>query len=348
MTSVGLISLRRVHFSCPSCGLGGYPLDDLLGVDGFLSKQARRVVCFIAGNNSFAWTESILREVCGWSISDELIRHVCYRAGERIEQWLDSDEQAYQQFIAAAGQIEVEIDAAKVNTVAGWRDMKMVIFAKREAGEKATPEQWAKRDLPAPTARMAFAKIEEVEQFSKRTGDWMTRLAVIDTNDVTVLADGAEWIWNLAKENFPFAFEVLDVFHVIEHLGTAAKKVHGEGSSAAQQWQEQTRQKVLQDGWWGLCERVGATLTEQGEKTRAAMEELLGYFSKHTSRMNYCARLYGGRTIGSGMVEGAAKNLIGKRLKQTKARWLVENVQKMAVLCCSHYSDTWTAYWTAA
>ena len=78
------------------------------------------------------------------------------------------------------------------------------------------------------------------------------------------------------------------------------------------------------------------------------MEELLGYFSKHTSRMNYCARLYAGRTIGSGMVEGAAKNLIGKRLKQTKARWRVENVQRMAVLCCSHYSDTWTPYWTAA
>jgi hypothetical protein len=348
MTSVGLISLLRVYFFCLSCELGSYPLDDVLGLDGFLSKQARRVVCFIACNNSFAWTEEILGEACGWSISDELIRQTCYREGERIERWLDGDEAAYQQFIAAAGQIEVEIDAATVNTVEGWRDVKICIFAKREPGEKATPEKWAKRDLPAPTSRMAFAKIEEAEQFRKRTGDWMGRLQVIDTTAVSVLGDGAEWIWNLARECFPFAFEVLDIFHVLEHLGTAAKKLYGEGSDEARQWQEQTRHKVLQDGWWGLCERVGQTLVEQGEPAREPLEELLGYCSKHTSRMNYCARLYAGRTIGSGMVEGAAKNLIGKRLKQNKAQWRVENVQRMAVLCCSHYSDTWTVYWTAA
>jgi hypothetical protein len=348
MTAVGPISLSRVYFCCPCCALGSYPLDDLLGLDGFLSKQARRVVCFIASNNSFAKTHDILDEVCGWSISDELIRHVCYREGQRIEQWLDSDEQAYQRFIAAAGQIEVEIDAAKVNTVAGWRDMKIVIFVVREPGKMATPEQWAKRDLPAPAARMAFARIEEVEQFSKRTGEWLARLQVIDTASVSVLGDGAEWIWNLARENFPFAFEVLDIYHVIEHLATAAKGLHGDGSVEAKQWQEQTRHKVLQDGWWGLCERIGQTLLEQGEATREPLEEMLGYFSKHTSRMNYCARLYAGRTIGSGMVEGACKNLIGKRLKQTKARWVVENVQRMAVLCCAHYSDTWAEYWTAA
>jgi hypothetical protein len=348
MTAVGLITLTRVYFFCPCCKLGGYPLDALLGLAGFLSKQARRVACFIACNNSFAWTRDILKTACGWFVSDEQLRHTCYREGERIEAWLDGEEQAYQQFLAAAGQIEVEIDAAKVNSVDGWHDIKIGIFAKREPGAKATPEKWEKRDLPKPTARMAFAKIEEATDFRKRCRDWMDRLGVIDTSKVTVLGDGAEWIWNLAAESFPFAFEVLDIFHAIEHFGTAAKQMHGEKSPAAEQWQDETLQKVLQDGWYGLCETIGKTLTEQGEKVRGPMEEMIVYFSKHLSRMNYCARLYAGRTIGSGMVEGAAKNLIGKRLKQTKARWVVANVEKMAVLCCSHYSDTWPLYWTAA
>jgi hypothetical protein len=348
MTSIGPISLSRVYFSCTCCDLGGYPLDDFLGLDGLLSKQARRVACFIAVNNSFAWTEAILEQSCGWSVSDEALRHVCYREGKRIADWLDADEQAYQHFLKAAGQIEVEIDAAKVNSVDGWRDIKIGIFVKREPGEKVTPDKWEKRDLPAPAARMAFAQIEEAEDFGKRCRDWADRLGVIDTSKVSVLGDGAEWIWNLAKESFPFAFEVLDVFHAIEHLGKAAKRLHGEGSDEAKQWQDQAQEKVLQDGWWGLCEQVGKALTEQGEKAREPLEELLGYFSKHSSRMSYCARLYAGRTIGSGMVEGACKNLIGKRLKQTKARWLVANVERMAVLCCSHYSDTWTLYWTAA
>ena len=194
---------------------------------------------------------------------------------------------------------------------------------------------------------MAFAKIEEASDFGKRCSDWADRLGMIDTSKASVLGDGAEWIWNLAKANFPNACEVLDVFHAIEHLGKAAKSLHGEGSDEAKQWQDEARQKVLRDGWWGLCEQIGKTLTER-EEARDTMEELTGYFVKHTNRMNYCARLYAGRTIGSGMVEGAAKNLIGKRLKQTKALWVVVNVERMAVLCSSHYSDTWALYWTAA
>ena len=45
------------------------------------------------------------------------------------------------------------------------------------------------------------------------------------------------------------------------------------------------------------------------------------------------------------MVEGAAKNMIGKRLKQNNARWKEARVNRMAELCCTFYSDNWTEYW---
>jgi hypothetical protein len=347
MTAVGLITLARVYFCCSPCATSGYHADNLLGLDGFLSKQARRILCFIATNNSFAWTRDILEQACGWSVCDELIRHICYREGSRIEQWLDFTEKPYQVFCDAQGHVEVEIDAAKVNTTDGWRDVKICIFAKREPGEKATPEQWAKRDLPAPEARMAFARIEEAEDFGPRCADWAQRLQVIDTNQVSVLADGAEWIWNLSAKHFPGAFEVLDVYHGLERLGTAARQIHTEGDKA-QTWQDDALMELLRDGWAGLCDKVAKTFQEQGEAAREATEGLIGYFAKYTGRLNYCLRLYTGRTIGSGMVEGAAKNMIGKRLKQTKALWKVKNVERMAVLCTSHYSETRPLYWTAA
>ena len=41
--------------------------------------------------------------------------------------------------LKAVGHVEVEIDATKLNTTEGWRDIKICIFAKREAGEPATP-----------------------------------------------------------------------------------------------------------------------------------------------------------------------------------------------------------------
>jgi hypothetical protein len=347
MTALGGVRLSRVYFRCPGCQTGEYAADGVLGLDGSLSTRARRLVCFFAAQGSFARASACLKEACGWTLSDETIRLACYQQAGRIEARVDADERAYRGFLDAAGEVELQIDAAKVNTTDGWRDMKIVIYAKREPGAPATPEQWDTRSLPGPTARVALARVEEAEQFGERLADWAQRLE-IDTAQASVLGDGAEWIWNLSERHMPGARQCLDVYHGSEHLSDAGKAVHGEKSEEAKEWLHEARLGLLRDGWWGLCERVGRTLQERGEQAREAMEEVLGYFSKHTNRVNYCARLYAGEAIGSGMVEGACKNVIGKRLKQTAARWELGNVQKMAVLCSCCYSDFWAPYWTAA
>jgi len=330
--------------------LSRYAADDLLGIDGLLTFQARRLVCFAATGCSFARAELTLLELCGWSLSDEAIRHACYKEAEKIRQRLDTDEAMYQPFQQAAGNTEFQFDAAKVNTIEGWRDMKIGIFAKREAAQPATPAEWHTRELPKPTARVAFTDIEKSCVFTATVGEYVERLHIIDTSCVDVLADGAEYNWTIAQEQLPGCRQTLDHWHGMEHVGTAARAVYGEGTLEALAFLEATRQALLQDGWWGLCEKVGQVLDlPEGEKHRQAMEQLLCFFSKQTGRLNYCLQLYKGRPIGSGMVEGACKNVIGKRLKQTKTPWREENVERMAVLCCLAYSDgMWAQYWTAA
>jgi len=348
MTALGLVTLRRAYFRCPGCGLGEYTLDEPLGLDGLLSKQARRLVSLAATQQSFARAAAVLEELCGWSISDEAIRRARYREADAVGQWQERHEAAYQAFVNAPGRIELQVDAGKVNTLEGWRDMKIAIYAKREAGPPATPAEWGTRVLPQPRARVAFARVEGAEAFGLRLADWTGRLRV-DTSQVSVLGDGAEWIWNLADEHVAGAKQILDVYHGCERLATAGRRLHGEGTAAFDAWLAEARGRLLADGWGGVCEQAGRALAGPlGEAAREPVEEMLGYFSKHTHRLNYCARLYAGQAIGSGMVEGACKNVIGKRLKQTAARWRLENVQKMAVLCCCSYSDTWALYWTAA
>jgi hypothetical protein len=41
-------------------------------------------------------------------------------------------------------------------------------------------------------------------------------------------------------------------------------------------------------------------------------------------------------------------NLIGVRLKQTWAKWKLERLNRMTVLCSSRYSDHWEDYWNNA
>ena len=103
------------------------------------------------------------------------------------------------------------------------------------------------------------------------------------------------------------------------------------------------------DGWYGIQEHVGRTFGGAvSEAGRAALERMVGYLANHSPRLNYRHRLARGEPIGSGLIEGACKQVIGKRMKQTGARWTVANAGRMAELCCLTYSDQWADYWLAA
>ena len=180
MTALGAIVLWRTYFSCNSCGLGGYAADRVLGVEGFLTRQATRLICLLGGQNSFAVTERLLSECCGWTISDERIRQACQAESPRIASFRADSPTVAKAFADAPGDVEFQTDAAKVNTTEGWRDMKIGIFARRERGEPSTPADWDKRHLPAPTTRFAFAAIQTINDFAARWREWAVRLEIED------------------------------------------------------------------------------------------------------------------------------------------------------------------------
>ncbi len=71
------------------------------------------------------------------------------------------------------------------------------------------------------------------------------------------------------------------------------------------------------------------------------------YLQPHTNPLNDADRLAVGLSIGTGQIEGACRNLIGRRLKQTEAKWRVRLVSRMAGLCtlCNNmYSNQWNRY----
>jgi hypothetical protein len=197
--------------------------------------------------------------------------------------------------------------------------------------------------------RIAFAGIESIDLFAPRWAEWKRRLGIVSPASISVLGDGAEWIWDHAQVQFPGASGLLDIYHASTYISDAAKALHGEGTPKAKTWLDEGRQALLADGWWGICQHIGATLAiDHSPERHQAVAGLTNYLAKHLDHLNYRLRLHQGKSIGSGMVEGAAKNLIGKRLKQTGARWNVENANKMGELCCLNYSSQWIAYWTAA
>jgi chaperonin cofactor prefoldin len=199
------------------------------------------------------------------------------------------------------------------------------------------------------STRSAFASIEEKDLFQKQVNAFRSRLRVGSTGDISALGDGAEWIWNIYSEVLGKVRECLDVFHALGHLSETGKALYKEGSEDYKQWQEVTKWELLESGFEKIEKRLDTLEKEtQGNDEQESLRKLRGYLENHRERLCYRERLAEGRAIGSGQVEGACKSMIGRRLKQTGARWRVDRLNEMAVLCSVHYSDLWEKYWMQA
>jgi len=349
LTAAGKVRLRRVYFVCRHCGIGEHPLDERLGVNGSLSLQAQRMLCLAGASWSFDCAARNLRELCGLVVSDNWIRQVCQGQAVQMERWRASSGQERAGFQGASGEVEFSTDGTCVNTWEGWREMRVGIFCKRMRGESASVANWDRRHLPAPEVRVAFAAVEDSHQFGRRWGQWASRLGIKDTSQVTVLADGAAWIWEQSELHFAGAEGVLDIYHALEHLGKTAQELYGEGTRKAEQWLAGGRTALLAGGWEGIRQYISRCRRGiRDKRRRKSLDRLEDYLRKHRKRLNYPQRLAEGRAIGSGQVEGACKHMIGRRLKQTGARWQVSRANRMAILCAMLYSHNWDTYWATS
>jgi Uncharacterised protein family (UPF0236) len=346
LTAAGDIRLQRLYLVCPRCGLSRYPLDDRLGISGFVSPHARKLLCLAGASWSFAAAAEHLAEFCGLRTCDQTIRAVCYEEAGLLAGWLHKDKAAGARFAAAPGDIEFQTDGTMVNTWESWREMRLGVFAKRQRGPAATADEWDTRRLPPPHARVLFAGIETAEQFGPRIRRWAGRLGIGQTREISVLGDGAEWIRNQTHKQLPGAKLLLDIYHSCEHLAEGAKALYGEGTAEVDRWVEAARRALLQEGAGGVQAFVTAERAAvRSPRKREALREMAGYFERRADSLGYAERLALGQSIGSGLVEGACKQVIGRRMKQTGARWRIRRANRMATLCCTFHGDTWTPYW---
>ena len=138
LTAVGPVTLARRYFACPACGQGDFGADRILGVDGYVTRGACRMACLLGVQRSFEKAEVALLEVAGWDLDDNTIRQLCHATAARASSTRERRDTA-EAFARADGDLELQIDAGKVNTPSGWRDVKVAVFARREPGEPITP-----------------------------------------------------------------------------------------------------------------------------------------------------------------------------------------------------------------
>lgn len=352
MTSVGVIRVDRRYWQCPCGAPGSYAADDVLGLTGRISKAVQKHACRLAADVSFAKASEHLREMLGVSLAVETLRTSVETHGRAMAEFQPKDEVSAKVFREAKGEVEVAVDAGKVNTrEEGWKDLKIAVISKRESGEPASPDQWQDDRLPAPTATLSCAMIAKSKVFRRAWSPALRKLGVSNFAAVHGLGDGASWIWKSFDRALPGCIQTLDIFHASQRVNRCAEKIFGMETAEAKTAFEQGRGMLIKDGWKGISTWVGELLGVEDavecERRRPATEKLVTYFAKHVGRLNYRDRLAKGRAIGSGAVEGAAKTQ-GLRLKARGARWRKKNVRPISSLVCVRNSIQWESYWLAA
>ncbi len=350
MTAIGKITITRSYRTCPTCKDSEFPADATLGLDSGFTRLARQRICYVGIDNSFDRGEYSLKLLTGWSVSPETIRRISHAESKECRKSKSKRLNVAANFRKASGNWELQIDAGKVNTDTGWRDVKVATFAVREPAKPCTSEDFGQRDLPKPSVRDVVAAIEPADEFGLRCQSEAERIGLPDVKKLTILGDGAEWIWNLSNERFPGAEQNLDVYHATEYLGDLARAGFNADTTAAKKWQDRGQVALVADGWTGVCEFVNATTNELYNRSalEAAYPRVANYLSGHQDRMKYSARLRRGASIGSGMIEGAIKQLVARRIKQTGAQWKTEHVSPFVELISLGQAEDWDAYWSAA
>jgi len=167
---------------------------------------------------------------------------------------------------------------------------------------------------------------------------------------IVCLMDGDRALWEKAKAliqtvGVPILC-ILDVFHVLEYLWSAAYCFHAEGSRDAEAFVTDRLRRLLHGevGYVIGGLRQMQTKHKFGKSKRQQLSKVISYLSNNRAHMRYDVCLSQGYPIGSGVVEGACRHVVKDRMEGTGMRWCVAGAQAMLDLRAIHCNGDWEAF----
>ncbi len=118
---------------------------------------------------------------------------------------------------------------------------------------------------------------------------------------LTILGDGAPWIWNIATAKFPEATQIVDLFHAREHLHDLARLLEFMLGDRTGDWLAARLEDLDHGDVDGICAAARAYPLAGVKKDE--LDTALGYFENNAPRMRYHWFRQCGLFVGSGLVE---------------------------------------------
>jgi len=355
-TALGLVTVSRAWYHCADCGHGLAPRDAELGVAGTsMSPGLAAMNDLAAAAVPFARAASLLEELAGVRLTAKRAERAAEASGAAAA--AAGRERA--RLIAARklvplppsplpDKLYAAIDGTGVPMTsretagrqgkgedgrARTREVKLAVFFTQDKLDK---DGYPVRDRASASV---IATFEPASQFGTLVKAEGIRRGADHVRQLTILGDGAAWIWGIATAKFPEATQIVDLFHAREHLHDLARQLEFMLGDQKDEWLAARLEDLDYGDIDGIC-KASRVFPLEGIK-KNELDTALGYFENNAPRMRYHWFRQCGLFVGSGVVEASCKTIVGQRLKQAGMHWTTSGADAIIALRCREASRTW-------
>jgi hypothetical protein len=360
LTAVGKAEVSRPYYLCSHCHTGQFPADVELDVENTeLSPGVRRMLATVGQGAPFDHGRQQMKLLADLEVTTKAVERTAEAIGEDIAAREQEQIQRAMQLdlpMVVGERVPVlylEMDGTGVPVVKsetvgrqGKTEGQPARTREAKLGSVFTQTKWDEEGyaIRDPDSTTYVGAIETAEEFGKRIYREAWNRGWSRAEKKVVIADGAEWIWNLADQHLPSAIQIVDIYHAREHLWGIARKLYPNHEAEQRRWM-MIHQGMLDEGkiedLAHALRCIDSSSPELAEKIRIEA----GYFERNTKRMRYPEFRRQHLFVGSGVIEAGCKTIIGSRCKQSGMFWTVRGANAILALRCCQFNGRFEDYW---
>lgn len=350
-TLFGPITVRRHYYYDPQCQTGRFPLDQALGLIQSFSPALVRLCARAAAKEGYASASADLLAQAGVAIESRQIQRLVNLVAPAVAAQLETSTPTSTDPIPI---LYAEVDGTGVPMVAKelagrsgkqadgsakTREVKLgAIFTQTKTDEEGLPV----RDHQSTTYVGGF---EAAPDFGTRVRDEARRRGLGRAAKVVFIGDGAAWIWELARGNFPMAILILDLYHALERLHELCDGLYGKDTPWAVRMKQTWTAMLKGDQVDEVIAAARRRLEDLSKPPDDPLAKQIAYFDHHRDKMRYQSYREQGLFYGSGVIEGGCKSVIGQRLKESGMFWTEPGARSVLTLRVALKSHRWDECW---
>ncbi len=335
-------------------GTGVYPVLDQLGISGRSTPALRLLVCqAVCEANSVKSARELLIAngvAMGHKTALRLTYSVCDDALRARKQGMKALKAGNDHGEFAGRRVVVTVDGGRVNI------RKRVAGRPKKGGRKRFETEWrepkiltlyvlgddGKRDRSVPS--VIDGTLGDADAVFELIRYHLLRLGAHKASEVTLVGDGAKWIWRRAEalrkalgidpERFT---EIVDYFHAVKRLSDFSKEQTKWGEEYWREWLAVQKARLKA----GLVEEIEAVFRVMpGDEE--ALKRQHEYWQRNRERLRFAAFRERGLPNGSGAVESAVRRVINLRMKGASIFWTEEHAEGILHLRAHAKSGRWS------